>query len=91
MLDETARCRWDQQAAGFCWANWQTVCLLSHLETIECSKLLESPSSSKLDVSVALYDMTTIRAEGLTTVAGDMRKFGMTEVVGVNYLGRRVA
>lgn len=27
------------------------------------------------DLSVALYDMTTIRAEGLATVEGDVRKF----------------
>lgn len=31
------------------------------------------------DLSVAFYDMTTIRAEGLTTVAGDVRKFGMSK------------
>ena len=29
------------------------------------------------DLSVAFYDMTTIRAEGLATVDGDIRKFGM--------------
>jgi hypothetical protein len=31
------------------------------------------------DLSVAFYDMTTIRAEGLTTVEGDVRKFGMAK------------
>lgn len=29
------------------------------------------------DLSMAFYDMTTIRAEGLTTMEGDVRKFGM--------------
>jgi transposase len=31
------------------------------------------------DLSVAFYDMTTIRAEGLTTLQGDVRKFGMAK------------
>ena len=31
------------------------------------------------DLSVAFYDMTTIRAEGLTTMDGDVRKFGMAK------------
>ena len=31
------------------------------------------------DLSVAFYDMTTIRAEGLTTVEGDLRKYGMAK------------
>ena len=31
------------------------------------------------DLSVAFYDMTTIRAEGLATVEGDIRKFGMAK------------
>ncbi|MFN7645332.1 MAG: IS1634 family transposase [Burkholderiales bacterium] len=31
------------------------------------------------DLSVAFYDMTTIRAEGLATVAGDVRQFGMAK------------
>ena len=31
------------------------------------------------DLSVAFYDMTTIRAEGLATVCGDVRKFGMAK------------
>ena len=31
------------------------------------------------DLSVALYDMTTIRAEGLATMEGDVRKFGMAK------------
>jgi hypothetical protein len=31
------------------------------------------------DLSVAFYDMTTIRAEGLATVEGDVRKFGMAK------------
>ena len=31
------------------------------------------------DLSVAFYDMTTIRAEGLTTMEGDVRKFGMAK------------
>lgn len=31
------------------------------------------------DLSLAFYDMTTIRAEGLTTVEGDVRKFGMAK------------
>ena len=31
------------------------------------------------DLSVAFYDMTTIRAEGLATVDGDIRKFGMAK------------
>jgi len=31
------------------------------------------------DLSMAFYDMTTIRAEGLTTVEGDVRKFGMAK------------
>ena len=31
------------------------------------------------DLSVAFYDMTTIRAEGLTTMQGDVRKFGMAK------------
>jgi transposase len=31
------------------------------------------------DLSVAFYDMTTIRAEGLATVDGDVRKFGMAK------------
>ena len=30
-------------------------------------------------LSVAFYDMTTIRAEGLATVEGDVRKFGMAK------------
>ena len=32
-----------------------------------------------LDLSLAFYDMTTIRAEGLSTVEGDVRKFGMAK------------
>lgn len=31
------------------------------------------------DLSMAFYDMTTIRAEGLTTMKGDVRKFGMAK------------
>ena len=31
------------------------------------------------DLSMAFYDMTTIRAEGLATVEGDVRKFGMSK------------
>lgn len=31
------------------------------------------------DLSLAFYDMTTIRAEGLSTVEGDVRKFGMAK------------
>ena len=31
------------------------------------------------DLSLAFYDMTTIRAEGLSTLAGDVRKFGMAK------------
>ena len=31
------------------------------------------------DLSVAFYDMTTIRAEGLATMDGDVRKFGMAK------------
>jgi transposase len=31
------------------------------------------------DLSVAFYDMTTIRAEGLVTIKGDVRKFGMAK------------
>jgi transposase len=31
------------------------------------------------DLSLAFYDMTTIRAEGLSTVDGDVRKFGMAK------------
>lgn len=31
------------------------------------------------DLSVAFYDMTTIRAEGLATMPGDVRKFGMAK------------
>ncbi len=31
------------------------------------------------DLSVVFYDMTTIRAEGLTTQPGDVRKFGMAK------------
>jgi transposase len=31
------------------------------------------------DLSMAFYDMTTIRAEGLATVQGDVRKFGMAK------------
>ena len=31
------------------------------------------------DLSVAFYDMTTIRAEGLTTMEGDVRQFGMAK------------
>jgi len=31
------------------------------------------------DLSMAFYDMTTIRAEGLATVPGDLRKFGMSK------------
>ena len=31
------------------------------------------------DLSVAFYDMTTLRAEGLATVEGDVRKFGMAK------------
>ena len=31
------------------------------------------------DLSMAFYDMTTIRAEGLTTMEGDVRKFGMAK------------
>jgi transposase len=31
------------------------------------------------DLSVAFYDMTTIRAEGLAMVAGDVRQFGMAK------------
>ena len=31
------------------------------------------------DLSVAFYDMSTIRAEGLATVEGDVRKFGMAK------------
>ena len=31
------------------------------------------------DLSMAFYDMTTIRAEGLTTMQGDVRKFGMAK------------
>ncbi len=31
------------------------------------------------DLSVVFYDMTTIRSEGLATVAGDVRKFGMSK------------
>ena len=31
------------------------------------------------DLSMAFYDMTTIRAEGLATVEGDVRKFGMAK------------
>jgi hypothetical protein len=30
---------------------------------------------------LAFYDMTTIRAEGLSTVEGDVRKFGMAKEV----------
>jgi len=31
------------------------------------------------DLSMAFYDMTTIRAEGLSTMEGDVRKFGMAK------------
>ena len=31
------------------------------------------------DLSLAFYDMTTIRAEGLSTVQGDVRQFGMAK------------
>ena len=31
------------------------------------------------DLSMAFYDMTTIRAEGLATMEGDVRKFGMAK------------
>ena len=31
------------------------------------------------DLSLAFYDITTIRAEGLSTVEGDVRKFGMAK------------
>ena len=31
------------------------------------------------DLSVAFYDMTTIRAEGLASIEGDVRKYGMTK------------
>ena len=31
------------------------------------------------DLSLAFYDMTTIRAEGLSSVEGDVRKFGMAK------------
>lgn len=31
------------------------------------------------DLSMAFYDMTTIRADGLTTMQGDVRKFGMAK------------
>jgi hypothetical protein len=31
------------------------------------------------DLSMAFYDMTTIRAEGLATMQGDIRKFGMAK------------
>ena len=31
------------------------------------------------DLSLAFYDMTTIRAEGLSTMDGDVRKFGMAK------------
>jgi hypothetical protein len=31
------------------------------------------------DLSLAFYDMTTIRAEGLSSVQGDVRKFGMAK------------
>ena len=31
------------------------------------------------DLSVAFYDMTTIRTEGLSTMQGDVRKFGMAK------------
>ena len=31
------------------------------------------------DLSLAFYDMTTIRAEGLSTLDGDVRKFGMAK------------
>ena len=31
------------------------------------------------DLSMAFYDMTTIRAEGLATMPGDVRKFGMAK------------
>ena len=31
------------------------------------------------DLSVVFYDMTTIRSEGLATVAGDVRQFGMSK------------
>ncbi len=31
------------------------------------------------DLSVAFYDMTTIRAEGLATVEGDVRQYGMAK------------
>jgi len=31
------------------------------------------------DLSVAFYDMTTIRTEGLTTLEGDVRKYGMAK------------
>ncbi len=31
------------------------------------------------DLSIAFYDMTTIRAQGLATVEGDIRKFGMAK------------
>lgn len=31
------------------------------------------------DLSMAFYDMTTIRAEGLATMQGDVRKFGMAK------------
>ena len=30
-------------------------------------------------MSAAFYDMTTIRAEGLTTMDGDVRQFGMAK------------
>jgi len=31
------------------------------------------------DLAIAFYDMTTIRAEGLATVEGDVRRFGMAK------------
>jgi hypothetical protein len=31
------------------------------------------------DLSLAFYDMTTIRSEGLCTVEGDIRKYGMAK------------
>ena len=41
------------------------------------SGLLRPPVDQ--DLSMAFYDMTTIRAEGLSTVQGDVRKFGMAK------------
>ena len=53
--------------------------LMNQLDAVDdvVAKLLRPLVDQAL--SVAFYDMTTIRAEGLTTMEGDVRKFGMAK------------